>query len=136
MVDRSSRSDGPSGTRGSDRHRSHNDECGHRDHRRGSERHHKSPRARHSPRCRESGERTDLLPRREGPALSPSRLILLTIRNPIVLRGRLRMSGLLPLIITITRGHRLIIGPCPLHLGHRLIIGPCLSNIIIDNVRA
>ena len=51
VVDRSSRSDGPSGTRGSDRHHSHSDERGHRDHHRGSSR-------RHSPRRHESGERT------------------------------------------------------------------------------
>ena len=58
VVDRSSWSDGPSGTRGSDRHRSHSDECGHRDHHRGSSRRHESPWARHSPRRHESGERT------------------------------------------------------------------------------
>ena len=58
MVDRSLRSDAPSGTKGSDRHRSHSDERGHRDNRRGSERRQESPRARHSPRPHESGERT------------------------------------------------------------------------------
>ena len=58
VVDRSSWSDGPSGTRGSDRHRSYSDERGHRDHCRGSERRHESPRARHSPRRCESEERT------------------------------------------------------------------------------
>ena len=57
-VDRSSLSDGPSGIRGSDRHRSHSDERGHRDHHRGSSRRHKSPRARHSLRRHESGGRT------------------------------------------------------------------------------
>ena len=49
-------SDGPSWTRGSDRHRSHSDERGCRDHHRGSDRCHE-PRARHSPRLQESGER-------------------------------------------------------------------------------
>ena len=58
VVDRSSRSDGPSGTKGSDRHSSHSDELGHRNHHRGSSRHHESPRACHSPRRHESGERT------------------------------------------------------------------------------
>ena len=57
VVDRSSRSDGPSGTRGSDRHRSHSDERGRRDRHRGSERRHE-PRACHSPRLQESGEWT------------------------------------------------------------------------------
>ena len=51
------------------------------------------------------GSGPNLHPRREGPAPSPSMvLILLTIRDQHVLRGRLRMSGLLPLIIIITRG--------------------------------
>ena len=50
-----SRSDGPSGTKGSERHRSRSGDRGRRSH--GSERHHDSPRSRHSPR-RQSGERT------------------------------------------------------------------------------
>ena len=58
VVDRSSRSDGPSGTRGSDHHRSHSDEGGHKDHHCGSFRRHESPRAHHLPRHHESEEQT------------------------------------------------------------------------------
>ena len=54
-----SRSDGspvPSGTNGSERHRSGSGDRGRRGH--GSERRHNSPRSRHLPRRRRSGERT------------------------------------------------------------------------------
>ena len=46
----------PSGTNGSEHHRSRSGDRGRRGH--GSERRHDSPRSRHSPRCRWSGERT------------------------------------------------------------------------------
>ena len=46
----------PSGTNGSEHHRSHSGDRGRRGH--GLERRHDSPRSRHSPRCRWSGERT------------------------------------------------------------------------------
>ena len=48
----------PSGTKGSERHRSHSGEWGRRDRSHGPERRHDSPRSRHSPMRRESGERT------------------------------------------------------------------------------
>ena len=83
------------------------------------------------------GSGPDLRPRREGPALTPSMvLILRPIQDQHVLRGRLRMSGLLPLIIIIiTRGLRSTKGPGPLHLMLRSTTGLCLSIIIIDTMR-
>ena len=55
LLGRSS-SDCPSGTKGSERHRSHSGERGRRDRSHGAERRHDSPRYRHSPRRWESGE--------------------------------------------------------------------------------
>ena len=135
VVGRSSRSDGPSGTKGSDRRRSHSGERGHRDRSHGSERRHELPRAHHSPRRRETGERTR--PSSSSGRSNSARQVDSTgLPESNHALGGLRMSGLLPLIISIiTRGHRLIIGPCPLHLGHRLIVGPCPSNIIMEDVR-
>ena len=68
------------------------------------------------------GSGPDLRSPGEGLALSPSMLILRTIRDQHVLRGSLQLSDLLPLIIIITWGLRSTTGPCP-------------SNIIIDDMR-
>ena len=101
VVDRSSRSNGPSGTRGSDLHRSHTDERGRRDRHRGSERRHDPGLVTH-PGTRRVGSGPDLRPRREVPALPSMVLVLWTFRDQHVLQGRLRMSGLLPLIIILS----------------------------------
>ena len=62
VVDRSSWSNGPSGTRGGDPHCRHSDDRSHKDHHQGSSRRHESPRAesarRHSPRRHERGKPT------------------------------------------------------------------------------
>ena len=104
---RSDRGPVPSGTNGSERHRSRSGDQGRRGH--GSERRHDSPRSCHSPRRRRSGERTRPVCLREGPALGPDTLTRRMLRNLAVLRGGRRRSSLLvlPLIISvITWGHR------------------------------
>ena len=65
VVDRSLRSNGPSGTRGSDHHCSHGDERGRRDRHRGSERRHYPGRVTHLG-ARRVGRGSDLRPRCPG----------------------------------------------------------------------
>ena len=88
---RSGSGPGPSGTKGSECHRSRSGERGRRDRGHGSERRLHSSRFRHSSGHQESGE---------GPAPGPSRLTRRMFRGLAVLRGGRRISGLLlPLII-------------------------------------
>ena len=65
------------------------------------------------------GSGPDLHPRREGPALSPSMLILRTIRDRHVLRGRLRMSGLLIPLVIIIITHRSLPSSSRATVDHR-----------------
>ena len=77
--------------------------------------------------------RPDLRLRREGPAPGPSMvLILRTIRDQHVLWIRLRIPGLLIIII---QGLRSTTGPCPLHPRLWLTTGPCPLSIIPDVMR-
>ena len=131
-----SRSDGPSGTKGSERHRSCSGERGRRDRGHGSERRHDSSRFRHSPRHRESGERARPTSSSGGSSSRSKQADSTDVPGSGRASGRATGPAFyFHASSASSRGHRLIIGPCPLHLGHQLFVGPCPIIVIMEDVR-
>ena len=105
-VGRSRSDDGPmpSGTKGSESHRSRSGERGHRDRGHGSERCHESSRFHHLTRHRESGERA--WPRSSSGGSS----------------SRSKQADVTDVRPSTSTHHQHHHSPCPLHLKHRLVV--------------